>query len=509
MSKILSWNQRIGALSAAHPDKSAIVFIPLAGDHRHVSWRELDEATNRIARWMASRGIDENSRVAIGLFNSPEHYFAAIAVWKLGALVLPLAGNAPARERNNMLDTFCPSLVVAGWDDTDRLTCSAAEMMSGSTACDASKLADIIPHPGKAIGSGGSSGQPKVIVYPHPWAFDLERLPPGSSDLGLRPEQVYMVAGPLYFNSSFSLSNRALFADNTLVVLGRFDAAKAVEAIERYRVENFFLAPIHIKRIVDLPGVGERDFSSVKSMFHTGGPCAPWLKRAWMKLFPPAKVLEAYGTTEGNGVTTVRGDEWLERPGTVGRPQGCEMRILDDAGQAVATGEIGEIFMRSQAAGSTFQYLGSPSLRRTHDGFMSMGDMGCVDDDGYLYLVDRRVDLIVTGGANVYPAEVEAVLSERAGVADVAVIGLPDAELDKRVHAIIQPADWSNPPSVLELDKLCRQQLLSYKAPRSYEFVAALPRLSSGKIRRSALADERTSGWTADMITVKAQRVSR
>ncbi len=197
MSKILSWNQRIGALSAAHPDKPAIIFIPVAGEQRHISWRELDETTNRIACWMASRGINEESRVAIGLFNSPDHYFAAIAAWKLGALVLPLAGNAPARERNNMLEVFCPSLVITGWCDTDWLAFSATEMLSESAPCDASRLPDVIPHPGKAIGSGGSSGQPKVIVYPHPWAFDLERLPPGSPDLGLRPEQVYMVAGPL------------------------------------------------------------------------------------------------------------------------------------------------------------------------------------------------------------------------------------------------------------------------------------------------------------------------
>lgn len=138
-----------------------------------------------------------------------------------------------------------------------------------------------------------------------------------------------------------------------------------------------------------------------------------------------------------------------------------------------------------------------------------MGDMGWVDDDGYLYLADRRIDLIVIGGANVYPAEVESVLSELDGVADVAVIGLPDADLDKRVHAIIQPADQSNPPSVLELDKLCRKQLLSYKVPKSYEFVGELPRLSSGKIQRSALADERLSGWTKDMIAVTARRSSR
>ena len=509
MSKILSWNQRISQLAASHPDKPAIIFIPLAGEHRRISWRELDEHSNRIARWMASQGIDEESRVAIGLFNSPEHYFAAIAAWKLGALVLPLAGNAPARERNSMLDVFCPSLVIADWGDTDWSAFSAAEMMSESAPGDASKLPDVIPHPGKAIGSGGSSGQPKVIVYPHPWAFDLERLPPGSPDLGMRPNQVYMVAGPLYFNSSFSLSNRALFADNTLVLLGRFDAARAVDAIERYRVQNFFLAPIHMKRIVELPGIAERDFSSVESMFHTGGPCAPWLKRAWMKLIPPVKVLEAYGTTEGNGVTIVRGDKWLERPGTVGRPRGCDMRILDDAGQDVATGAIGEIVMRSQAAGLTFQYLGSHSLRHTDDGFMSTGDMGWIDDDGYLYLADRRVDLIVTGGANVYPAEVESVLSEFEGVADVTVIGLPDAELDKRVHAIIQPAEDASPPSVLELDQRCRQQLLSYKVPKSYEFVKELPRLSSGKIRRSALASERLSGWTKDMIAATAQRSSQ
>jgi bile acid-coenzyme A ligase len=305
---------------------------------------------------------------------------------------------------------------------------------------------------------------------------------------------VQLIAGPLYHNSPFSWGPIGIFEQHTLVVMERFDAAHAVDLIERYRVNFGFLVPTMMRRIIQLPDIARRDFSSVHAFFHTAAPCPPWLKRAWIDLLGGERLYEAFGATEAVGSTIIRGDEWLAHPGSVGRPQDCDLRILDAAGREVPSGEVGEIFMRPHAQGPTYYYLGSPPAMTTPDGFVSVGDMGWVDDEGYLYLADRRVDLIIVGGANVYPAEVEAALLQHPEVQDVAVIGLPDEDLGKRVHAVIQPADPRRPPSLDELEAHCRVRLARYKVPKSYEFVAVLPRDESGKIRRSSLVAERTGG---------------
>jgi bile acid-coenzyme A ligase len=183
------------------------------------------------------------------------------------------------------------------------------------------------------------------------------------------------------------------------------------------------------------------------------------------------------------------------------------MKILDETGHELQDGEVGEVFMRPiDGRAPSFEYIGAPDARSTPDGFKSISDLGWIDKDGFLYISDRRVDLIVTGGANVYPAEVEAALSDHPGLADVAVIGVPDEEWGRRVHAVVQSADVAMPPSALELDAHCRERLASYKAPKTYEFVDELPRNEAGKIRRSALVAERESGWIAGMVLAKETR---
>jgi bile acid-coenzyme A ligase len=249
------------------------------------------------------------------------------------------------------------------------------------------------------------------------------------------------------------------------------------------------MPPIIMRRIILLPGIQGRDLSSIQAIQSSAAPCPEWLKRAWIDLIGAEKVHEVYGSTEGIGATMIRGDEWLEHPGSVGRPVSCELRILDEEGNDLPAGEVGEIFMRPLAEGGpTYRYIGAPAAKATPDGFASIGDLGWLDDDGYLYIADRRTDMIVSGGANVYPAEVEAALSEHPALADCAVVGQPDEEWGRRVHAIIQPHDPDNPPSVAELDRHCRERIASYKVPKTWEFVHELPRNEAGKIRRSALA---------------------
>ncbi|MEZ4523288.1 MAG: AMP-binding protein [Thermomicrobiales bacterium] len=486
MTQPVSFGRRLSMLAEEHPDRDAIIFIPVEGEEERVSWERLDRRSNQVARLLAGRGVDENSRVVVGMPNIPAHFILTYAAWKLGALVIPIRSNLPARERDALLDLAAPTIVIAPWGGEISHPFLSREELEGSYDDDDSPLPDVVPNPGSRFCSGGSTGRPKIIVDPRPWAFvpgEVMRV-----GVGMRQGQVQLVAGPLYHNSPFSWSHMGLFEDHTLVLLEKFDAAKVVDTIERHRVNFGFLAPTMMRRIILLPDVEERDFSSVEAFFHTAAPCPPWLKRAWIDLIGPEKLYEGFGSTEAVGACRIRGDEWLEHPGLVGRPFGCELRILDDDFNEVPTGEVGEIFMRPEGDQPTYEYIGSDRAKTTPDGFVSAGDMGWVDDEGYLFLADRRTDLIITGGANVYPAEVEAALSEHPGIADVAVIGLPDDEWGKRVHGVIQPG---GDLTVEELDAHCRERLSSYKVPKTWEFVEALPRDEAGKLRRSALVAER------------------
>lgn len=497
----IPWGARISQLAAAHPDQTAIVFVPHdGGSHETTTWHELDEGSNRAARLFTEQGLDSDSLLVIGLGNCTAHLLSAIAAWKCGALVLPVSSRMPKPERDVILSLAQPQLVISEWDDLPHENLSAGKLTQESTAFSAAPLPgieSICAHPGKAIGSGGSTGRSKIIIDPRRW----EAIPGThwyAESTRFAPCQVHLLAGPLYHNSPFLMAHWGLFEDHTLILMERFDAARAVDLIERYRVQYAFLAPTMMARIARLPGVQSRDLSSFDAMYSTAAPCPAWVKRAWIDLLGAEKVHEILGASEGNGLTAIRGDEWLRKSGSVGRPlTDMSVRILGEEFQELPTGEVGEIFMHPGVDEPTYEYIGSPPARSTVDGFVSVGDLGWLDEDGYLFLADRRSDLIITGGANVYPAEVEAVLSEREDVSDVVVVGLPDEEWGKRVHAIIQPRDFAQQPNVNQLNAHCRAHLSVYKAPKSYEFLPELPRQESGKIRRSQLARERETGCTA------------
>jgi bile acid-coenzyme A ligase len=498
----ISYGRRISMLADEHPDKVAVIFAPLEGPERYVTWRELDRRSTQVGRQLQAFGVDDESTVVIGLRNCPEHYFVAYGAWKLGALVLPLRWQLPDRERDALLELAQPKVVVADWEGIAFPRITLAELAVSESYSD-EDLPDRIPEPGYAIGSGGSTGRSKIIVTPGALARNPTDRP---WMVNYRPRQVQFVGGPLYHNSPMGCSTTGLFDDHTIVLMEKFDAAKAVDLIERYRVNWGFFPPTMLKRIHDVPGVreGQRDFSSIEGIFQTAAPCPPWLKRFWIELLGPEKVYEAFGSAEAVGHTGIRGDEWLAHPGSVGKPEGTDLKILDEAFHELPPGEVGEIFMRdTRQTGPTYHYIGAPPARTSPDGLVSVGDMGWVDEDGYLYLADRRVDMIITGGANVYPAEVEGALIEHPKVLDVAVVGVPDEDWGKRVHAIIQPRDLDDAPDVAELDAHVRERLMSYKVPKTYEFIAELPRNDAGKIRRSELAAERAQGWSAAMVRAR------
>jgi bile acid-coenzyme A ligase len=373
--------------------------------------------------------------------------------------------------------------VSLGADDLD--------WIRSTEALDVPQLPDAISPICNGTCSSGSTGTPKVILQGRPSLYDPLL---GTPFIDLwspvpRPETI-LVPAPMYHTNGFAPLQHLLTGDR-LVIMERYDAARVVDVVERYGVTTFTATPTMLQRIADLSGVDGRDLSSIQWILQGAAPMPASLMRRWCDLIGAERIVMAYGMTELVGITALRGDEWLTRPGSVGRGfNGTEMRILDERGDELPNGEIGEIYMRSDY--SRGSYLGDvTTLPTTPDGFATVGDMGYVDDDGYLYVVDRRVDLIVTGGANVYPAEVEAALIDHPKIADVVVIGLQDPEWGRRVHVVLEPMDPADPPTAEDVIAYAKARLAAYKVPKTVEVVDAIHRSAATKVNRRALIDAR------------------
>ena len=466
--------------AARTPDAPA-----LTDDISTQSFAEMHNATNRLARAYAELGVCEGDYVTIGLPNSSEFMLAAVAAWKLGATPHPISYRMPPAERTSMLELVRPKLVVG---DTGKIA-GAAVIPAGFTpdpALPDTPLEDKVSPCWKAIGSGGSTGRPKVIVSKAPGQFD-PMVPYRGTDTG----GVQLVPGPLYHNAPFLMASRGLFAGTHLIIMPRFDAEQALAKIAQYGVNYMMMVPTMMQRIIRLPDEVCTKYAvgSLKMVLHCAAPCPPWLKTAWIDWVGPDVVQELYGGTEGCGATWITGREWLERPGSVGRAMtGYQIRVKDERGGTAPPGEIGDVYMMPDTGpGTSYFYLGGTS-HRDEEGWEWIGDMGHLDEAGYLFLSDRRTDLIISGGANIYPAEVEAAIDAFPGVRTSAVIGLPDDDLGAAVHAIVEPAEPIDREALLAHLAEC---LVRYKIPRSIEFVPGPIRDEAGKVRRGALRAER------------------
>jgi bile acid-coenzyme A ligase len=484
----IPYGSRIRQLGEERPDQTAIVFVAEDGSERVVPWSELDARSTQIARGLAARGLGEGDRLGIKLHNCPEHIFTTFAGWKLGAVVVPVRWDLPDWELERVRAVLDPKLVIEP-DDT--------ELLEGSRSESTDPLAEVTPPHASGILSSGSTGSPKVILRKMPGVYNPEGSPNALVEAygPLSDPQLVLVPAPLYHNNGFMHTANLLTGSDRLLLLQRFNAARLLGAIERHGVTGFVATTIMLQRIAREPDAGERDLSSIEWVMHGAAPLPEWLARSWIDLVGPTHFFVCYGSSEGAGATFARGDEYLDHPGTVGKGAiGTELRILGDDGGELATGEVGAIYMR-QPQGVMSEYVGDVApLPMTGDGFATVGDLGSVDADGYLYLADRRVDMIVTGGANVFPAEVESALSEHPGVSDVVVLGLVDEEWGRRVHAVVQPADAGAPVAADELIAWCRGRLSAYKVPKSIEMVDAIPRSEAGKLNRAALVAERDPG---------------
>jgi bile acid-coenzyme A ligase len=476
---------RLHQLAGERGDQIALTFLADDGSERLLTWQELDDRSTQFARVLAERGLGVGDHLGIQLRNSPEHIISTFAGWKVGAVVVPVRWDLPEWELERVRAVLQAKVLI---DPTD------TELLVDSASLSTEPLADVVPPHGSGILSSGSTGSPKVILRRAPGVYY-----PGMSSNTLveaygrlSSPQLVLVPAPLYHNNGFMAAGHLVGGDN-IVLLQKFNPAKVLDAIERYGVTGFIGATIMLHRIAREPGVEKRDLSTIEWVMHGAAPLPEWLARFWIDLVGPTHFYVCYGSSEGAGATFARGDEYLEHPGTVGKgAMDTTLRITDPDGHELPAGEIGGIYMKS-AYGVLASYLGDvPPLPVTDDGYATVGDLGWVDDDGFLFLADRRVDMIITGGANVYPAEVESALSEHPAVQDVVVIGLADPEWGRRVHAVVQLVE----PGSIDAEGLrayAKARLAAYKVPKTIEFVDVIPRSEATKVNRATLVAERES----------------
>jgi len=456
--------------SRVPPDRDALIH-----DGERWSFGELQAEATRFAAGMASRGVGHGDFVAFALPNGPQFFALAFGIYMCGAIPAPLSAMLASGERDAILDLLKPAIFVSDETLEDMVSCKSP-LPSGQ-----------VSPSWKACTSGGSTGRPKVIVDARPAAF-----PATTEFVDIPANGRVIIPGPLYHNAPFACAIFALWRGSCVVTLPKFDALETLRLIEAERVEWALMVPTMMGRILALPGKerNQFDLTTWSKVVHTAAPMPEWQKRAWIEWMQPEHIWEVYGSTEGIIRCFIGGQEWLERPGSVGRPiGGVELRVLGDAGQDLPPGATGEIYaLPPGGGGSTYRYIGADS-KRIDGGWESVGDAGWIDADGYLFLADRIDDLIISGGVNVWPAEVEAALLRHPRIRSCAVYGKRDEDMGTIVHAVVETDEGL---SLDDVRAFLGDHLARPKHPRSLEVQDTPVRDDAGKFRKPKLGRTRT-----------------
>jgi len=466
----------------------------LAFGAEEIAPADMERRAARAAAGFERAGVREGEVVALMFRNEPAFLEAMLACRLLGAYHCPINWHFKAHEAGHILrDSGARALAI----DPALRAQIAAGIPGGMPVIDAwadwrdahAPWAGAARTPrGNMPYTSGTTGRPKGVRREP--ASEAERaiaLETFRLIMGLEPGMRAFLSAPLYHSAPNSYAAQALLYGELLVLEPRFDAEATLAAIERHRITSAYLVPTMFVRLLKLPEAARRryDLSSLRLVSSTGSPCPPEVKRAMIDWLGPI-ITETYASSEAGHVTFIDSREWLRRPGSVGRPMGnATVKILDDAGRELPPGEIGLIYSR-QPAYPDFTYLNNPDARRAveRNGLICVGDMGYVDADGYLYVADRKSDMVISGGVNIYPAEIEAVLMTMPGVADCAVFGIPDAEFGEGLAAAVQASEKLEPAQV---QSFLRERIAGYKVPKVVTFHDALPREESGKIFKRLL----------------------
>jgi len=501
-----------GTQALRHPDRAALI---VAGTGETVTFRQLDERSNRLAHLWRDAGLRRGDHVALFCENHACFLEVVWAALRSGLYLTAINSHLTAEEVDYIIGdcdarafvtstTMAPVADAVDWPARGRVI--SRLMIDADNEALAAGFDDyakaVAPFPTTPIEdestgatmlySSGTTGRPKGVLRPladeHPSAGE-ERLAGLSTQYGFGEDMVYLSPAPMYHAAPLAFSLNTQRFGGTVVMMERFDPAAALRAIETHRVTHSQWVPTMFVRLLRLPD-DERlapDVSSHRVAIHAAAPCPVAVKQQMIEWWGPI-LYEYYAGTEGNGSTAITSEEWLAHPGSVGRPRLGRVHIIDDAGNEVAAGVEGTIYF---SGGGAFEYHNDPAKTaesRLPGGMTTLGDVGYVDEEGWLYLTDRKAYMIISGGVNIYPREIEDVLIQHPAVADVAVFGIPNGDLGEEVKAVVQllPGAEASPQ---ELQQFCRAHLAGFKVPRTVDFTDELPRLPTGKLYKRKLRD--------------------
>ncbi len=506
-----------GAHARTRPDHPAVV---MASSGETLTYRQLDERSNQLAHALRAQGLGRGDHVALFMENQIRYMEIVWACLRSGLYITAINSYLTADEVAYIIDDCDAQLVISSRAKADQAgaidpaTTPKVQrwLMTDGVANDAngphweryedavatqstSEIDDEVPG-FYMLYSSGTTGRPKGIKRPLP-EHRIDEFDPRTKlfmegAYNYNPDMIYLSPAPMYHAAPLAFSNVVHRVGGTLVIMEKFDAAGCLAAIERYQVTHAQFVPTMFVRMLKLDD-RERlahDVSSLQVVIHAAAPCPVEVKHAMIDWWGPI-IYEYYAGTEGNGSTLIDSHEWLEHPGSVGQARVGQVHICDAEGNDLPAGEIGGVYF---SGGGTYEYHKAPE--KTADaalpgGRTTLGDIGYLDDDGFLFLTDRQAHMIISGGVNIYPQEIEDAMIGHPAVVDVAVFGVPHAEMGEEVKAVVQPADGYEPDEALarELIAYTREHIAHFKCPRSIDFEAELPRLPTGKLYKRLLRD--------------------
>ncbi len=492
------------------PDKVAYI---MAATGESVTYGELDQRANQGAQLFRSLGLKRGDAVAVFMDNSPRYYEILYATERAGLYITCISSKLTAGEIEYIVGDCGAKVLIAGKSLAGVATEAAAalpgvklymcdgvvppfESFKDARAAFPTTMIDD-PSPGMTmLYSSGTTGRPKGVRRPLPEGGVGETPGPLMMLLvglyGSTPDSVYLSPAPLYHAAPLGWSAGMLQLGGTVVVMEKFDPETALKYIEQYKITVAQWVPTHFVRMLKLPDEvrAKYDVSSLQAVFHAAAPCPVPVKEQMISWWGPI-IHEYYAGTEGNGLTAINSEEWLAHKGSVGKGLTAEVKICDEDGNPLPPRQEGGVYF---AGGGAYEYHNDPKKTaeaKNQHGWTTLGDVGWLDEEGFLYLTDRKSFMIISGGVNIYPQEIENLLVTHPKVADVAVVGAPDDEMGEKVVAVIQPANWAEAGDALaaELNEFVRANLSGVKRPRQIDFMEQLPRHDTGKIYKRLIRD--------------------
>lgn len=504
-----------GLFAEKTPDKPALI---LAGSGETMSYKQLNDLSNQLAQFLFAQGLREGDRFAMWAENILEYYIAYWAAMRSGLYFTAVNRFLSAEEGGFILnDSGAKALITTGkYLDVSKNAleyapaCTINLLIGGSDETFRSFETSLTEHPAEPLAyeplgsvmlySSGTTGRPKGIKRPLP-NIPIQESPMQVSTVGrmfggFDENTIYLCPAPLYHAAPLTWTAGIHEVGGTAIIMERFDEVSFLEYVEKYKVTATQVVPTMFVRMLKLPEAERtrHDLSSLSYCVHAAAPCPVPIKKQMLDWWGPV-IHEYYAGTEGNGATYIGPEDWMNNPGSVGKAMMGVLHICDDEGNELPVGESGTIYFENETI--PFEYHGAPEKTRSaqhpkHLNWSALGDVGYINEDGFLFLTDRKAFMIISGGVNIYPQEIEDCLLMHEKVADVAVFGLPEPEMGEFVQAVVQPASGVEPGTELaaELTAYMRDAIAHYKVPKVIDFRPELPRLPTGKLYKRLLKDE-------------------